>query len=218
MKKILLIFSLYIPLAVLGQCKVQFLIDDSCTDSTSSVSAEIALLDSFGSTIKLSDGICNLSPGLEAHVLISVIRNGRYMYLRWKFIVPDKTEFIKTFKIPILIRMHLEESVQSESRYFYCNDLASGYYTDSYDDDQLRIKGNFNDGMPIGKLYTYHRDGKINYIANYSQKGKFRKSKLFFYDESGLLKEIIRFRNFVDFMIYLSPSQGGAYGFVGFEP
>lgn len=217
MKIIILIFLLYIPIAVVGQCQVQFLIEDSCIESTSSISTEIALMDSVGSTLKRSDGIYNLIPGVKAHVLITFIRNGKYLYLSWNFIVPNQQKLIKTLKIPDLIGMHTEESVQSEVNYYQCNELASGLCIDYYENDKVRINGKFNEGIPVGKLYTYHLDGKLNYKAQYSPNGKFKKSKLYLYDNNGLLKEIVHFRNFVDFMNNLTPSQGGPYGFVGFE-
>ena len=217
MKSILIVLLLFIPFTVFGQCKVQFLIDDSCKNSVSSVWTEISLLDSVGTTIKRADGIFTLSTGLEAYVLITVIKRDRYMYLSWKFIVPEKRELIKIIKIPKLILMHLDESVQSESRYFYCNEICSGFCIDYYDNDQERIKGTFNDGISIGKQYTYYRDGKINYIAYYSSKGKFKWSKLYKYDNNGLLKEKVHYRNFEGFMNDLSPSQGGIDGFIGFD-
>lgn len=217
MKKIVLIFIFFVPFTVFGQCKVNFLIVDSCVDSTK-VLTELALLDSIGSTVQRLDGKFNLTTGLEGYALITVIRGNKYKYLRWKFIVPDDKEWNNIIKIPKLLQMLANESVQSESRYFYCNELCSGSYIDYYDNEQVRIKGQFIDGMPIGELCTYHHSGKINYIAKYSSKGKFRKSKLYKYNEDGTLKDIVSYRNYVNFMIDLNPQQGGFYGFVGFNP
>ncbi|TKG87261.1 hypothetical protein EYV94_28415 [Puteibacter caeruleilacunae] len=218
MNKIALILIFCIPITVFGQCKVTFLIDDRCIDSVYPARTEIALLDSIGTTIESPDGRFCLSPGLEAHVLISVIRSSKYMYLRWKFIVPEDKELTKIIRLPKLVKMNIDESVQSKKRYYYCNNLCSGFYMDYYDNGQIRMKGQFLEGKPLGKQYTYHRSGKTNYIAKYSSQGKFRRSKLYQYDEDGSLKEIVSYRNYVNFMIDLTPKQGGSYGFVGYDP
>jgi hypothetical protein len=84
----------------------------------------------------------------------------------------DTTILINT---PKLIKGSQSHSVW-DFKYYYCDELCNGHYIDYYKNGNLRLKGNFRDGFPVGKLYYFDKNGILVKTEKYNRTGRLKKT------------------------------------------
>ncbi|TKG88260.1 hypothetical protein EYV94_27380 [Puteibacter caeruleilacunae] len=218
MKHYILLIFLWLPIVCLGQCKVYLKIHDSCIECENKLSYTVSLTDSTGAH-ENSKGVNILKKG-NAHAWININRCDQFKLLYFDFEVPNSDELHISIVLPKLMEMSTFDGINPHGDhhfYFWCNELANGEVVDYYEDDKVRIRGEFMEGKPIGKLTTYLRNGHINFVAKYTRKGRFKRLILYNYDFG---KKCSKSRHKVGAAgLDILHSDRGAYGgFVGFNP
>lgn len=77
---------------------------------------------------------------------------------------------------------------------FYKNDLKNGPYRKYYENKQVEIVGTYRNDTLTGKYIVYSPDGKKQIEGYYDEKG-LKTGKWFIYDDRGIQKEIIEYKN-----------------------
>ncbi|MCS6981743.1 MAG: hypothetical protein NZM65_06035 [Flavobacteriales bacterium] len=76
----------------------------------------------------------------------------------------------------------------------YKKDLKNGPYRKYYENKQVEIVGTYRNDTLTGKYIVYSPDGKKQIEGYYDEKG-LKTGKWFIYDERGIQKEIIEYKN-----------------------
>ena len=92
----------------------------------------------------------------------------------------------ETFKAPKIREYSVSHS---KNNYLFknCNTTCNGIETDYYSNGKIRLKGKFKNGIVIGELKKYFRNGKIKEISIYGKDGILTKNTLF--NENGEIKK-----------------------------
>jgi len=76
----------------------------------------------------------------------------------------------------------------------YINDLKNGLYKKYFENKQIEIMAYFRNDTLTGKFISYNPDGKKLTEGYYDDKG-LKSGKWFMYDERGIQKEVIEYKN-----------------------
>ena len=183
--KIIIIILLF-PSFLNAQVRLQFDIISlgKCKDKKHTY--DVFLLGSKGEgEYKAENGIFIVESGLY-HASISINRDNIFKTVQFEFNVPKCNELlIKISLTEIMYMSTVNGFIPNIKHHFYynCNILAEGECIDYYKNGKIRLKGKFSKGEPIGSLHTYLKSGHKNYTVKYNNKGKFRYTLVYFYDE-----------------------------------
>jgi len=61
--------------------------------------------------------------------------------------------------------------------FFNCDKICNGYIIDKYVNGQIRMEGNFENGLPKKEIKKYNKNGELIEIEIYDKKGTYKKSK-----------------------------------------
>jgi antitoxin component YwqK of YwqJK toxin-antitoxin module len=91
----------------------------------------------------------------------------------------------ETFKAPKIREYYLSHS---KHNYLFrnCDTLCNGIETDYYSNGKVRLRAEFENGIVVGELKKYYRNGKIKEVSIYDKDGFLRKKTLF--TENGEIK------------------------------
>ena len=90
---------------------------------------------------------------------------------------------------PYSFKKGLDENIEKKikqknlPKFWNCNEKCNGPQTSYYSNGNLKLSGNFQNGLAIGKLQKYYQSGKVKEISFYDKDGFLTKKTLF--DENG---------------------------------
>lgn len=160
-----------------AQLNVMFEFINECSNEIDST--EIIVYDEPGKMYYLNDE-CNcfeLEPNKKYFYCAGFYRNhieygSSLVYIPFITKSKDTTITVHTYK--------LEKGSKSYSvwdlKYYYCDELCNGRYTDYYKNGQKRLKGKFKKGFHVGKLYYYNKMGTLIKTERYNRKGELKKT------------------------------------------
>lgn len=219
MRKFKILLLLLLPLSLSAQNLLRFDISNVSECGNNNLSYKIFLVGN-GNYYESNNGIYTVENG-NVFASIEINRGGAFKTLDMNIEVPSESDVNVKIILPKLMEMSSFSGVNpniSHHFYYHCSKLADGHHIDHYENGNVRIKGTFSQGKPNGDITTFFKNGNINYIAEYSKKGKFKRTIVYLYNESfsciGKRSYNLKPRYIED----LTPLRGFMGGIVGYEP
>lgn len=174
MKQFLIIFfSLFIN-NIYSQTPVNFILEDGCSENTESVVWEV--INDYGNKLVADEnGYFPLQRGKEYFVSTEYYRDNLLKIINFTYKTNAEEKKDTIISIHQIDKFHKGNSVNFEEGYFNCDKLCNGETIAYYDNGEKRLEGVFKDGVPIGKLIFYKKDGSVCKVEKYNKKGYLKK-------------------------------------------
>lgn len=105
-----------------------------------------------------------------------------------------------TFNIPKLVFKYIH-SDKTYSEFTYCEETANGQIIDYFYNGNIRVKGNFENGMPADTMWVYYRTGELHSVFVKNDDNEYVKTV---YYKSGKVKKLYSFKDNWENEFYLS--------------
>lgn len=157
---LLIIISVLLSVNVKGQSKVNFYINDFCTNTIKPL--DCVLQSPSGIKYSNRDSLqgCFILKEEGAYLMTSLYRRGDFMHYIDTLIEIKNNSVIND---TILLGKFYECSEWSlnptKGGFCYCDKLCNGELIDYYENGNKKIEGLFLNGIPKGKLIYYRSDG-----------------------------------------------------------
>jgi hypothetical protein len=175
MKNVILffIFCLF-SINVIAQINVQIDIKDCCSDSIKIINGE--LIDKYGNIhqINLTGGFYELAVDTGYFISLKLARNNSTYLINHSFDVSLNDTVYELIYLPKLIKGSFDNFY--DEKFYICEKVCDGNIEDYYHNGNIRIKGNFKQGVPQGKVFYYNTNGTLSKVEKYNKKGKLKKT------------------------------------------
>ena len=164
---------------VFSQTKVKFAIVDSCSEKlVEEYDISMLSLDEEMNEYWISkDSIVNIKNGIY---LITVnIGEGDYFKTHsfTKEFELDSTYIVKR-ELPNIMRKYTSGiHHQTDLGFYKCDKVCNGKLQDFYGNGNIRMEGEFRNGLPIKQIKKYNDKGELVEIEIYNRNGIYKKSK-----------------------------------------